>query len=99
MSRPRGFSMPPDPVQPHDEAAILSLIEDIYRQLGYTDPRPALITEADLASILRMKVPTLQCRRSSGKPMPPHTRAGRGVLYRPRDVAAYILSSTEGDHQ
>lgn len=97
MSRPKAFVMPPDASVQPPEDQVLSLVEDIYRQLGYSDPRPALITEADLASILRMKVPTLQCRRSSGKPMPPHTRAGRGVLYRPRDVAAFILANSEGD--
>lgn len=102
MSRPKVFVMPvPDDEEAlAREAAILTMVEAIHRQLGHDVARPpALITEAEAATVLHQAPKTLQrWRYARSKPMAPR-KIGGTVLYLPRDVAAFILSSTEGDHQ
>lgn len=72
----------------------LQLVDDLYRELNYAPPRlPALLTEFEVARLLKRSLTTLRCRRCIGKPMPAYSRIGRTVVYRPADVADYILAS------
>ncbi len=102
MSRGKPFVMPVlmDEKVAEREAATQTLVEAIYRQLGYDLARPpALITEAEAATILHQAPATLQkWRWARSKPMK-HRKVGGSVLYLPRDVAAFILSCTEGASQ
>lgn len=102
MSREKPFVMPElvDEKAAEREAAIQSLVVAIYVQLGHDPARPpALITEVEAAAILHQAPATLQkWRWARSKPMQ-HRKIGGSVLYLPRDVAAYILTSTEGDQQ
>lgn len=75
------------------------LVADIYRQLGYSSMQPALLTAAEVSQVLRVKEATLRNWRTTQRPALPYTRIGHSPMYRPRDVAAFILFSTEGATQ
>lgn len=104
MSRRKPFVMPrletnavPER-SPESEAQIQALLVDIHRQLGHSlDYPPTLISEADVARVLHVTPSALQrWRYARSQPGLPWRKVGGTVLYWPRDVAAYILSSTEG---
>ncbi len=82
---------------PHVLAQRQVLIDDMHRELGYAPPfLPAMLTEKEIARVLKKSVSTLQTRRWAGNPMPAHTRIGKTVMYRAADVADFILSHTIG---
>jgi hypothetical protein len=104
MSRRKPFVMPrletkaaPEPSS-ENEAQIQALVVDIHRQLGHPlDRPPTLLSEAEVAQVLHMRPSALQrWRYARTQPGLSWRKVGAAVLYWPRDVAAYILSSTEG---
>ncbi|MFA7331961.1 MAG: helix-turn-helix domain-containing protein [Candidatus Delongbacteria bacterium] len=84
------------PVQPQ---SVDEIVVEIHRQLGYSVRPPALLTASEVGSVLRIKEATLRNWRSAQRPGLPFTRIGNSPMYRPRDVAAFILSCTEGASQ
>jgi hypothetical protein len=104
MSRAKAFVMPKlvdeaaERKALETEAAIQSMVEAIYRQLGHgLGCPPALITEVEAAAILHQAPATLQRWRYARSHPLPARKIGGTVLYRPYDVAAFILSRTQGD--
>lgn len=104
MSRRKAFVMPrmdvvaePEP-SPENQAQVQAMVVDIHRHLGHDiEHPPVLLTEVEVAQVLHMRPSALQrWRYARSKPGLPWRKVGGTVLYWPRDVAAYILSSTEG---
>jgi hypothetical protein len=68
------------------------LVEAIHVHLGHMSPHlPVLLTEEELARVLRRSVSTLRNRRGAGLPLPRHVLVGRYPMYLPEDVADFIL--------
>jgi excisionase family DNA binding protein len=55
-----------------------------------------LLTEAELAKLLKVSVRTVRAWREKGTG-PPALRLGRGVRYRRRDVDAWLEQQAEDD--
>ncbi len=69
------------------------LVEAIHRELGHPpSQQPALLTEDQVARVLKRTVGTLRNRRWAGLPVPRHVLVGRSVLYEPLDVVDFMLS-------
>jgi hypothetical protein len=69
------------------------LVEAIHVHLGHMSPHlPALLTEEELARVLRRSVSTLRNRRWAGLPLPRHVTVGRSLLYEPLAVADFLLT-------
>ncbi|MDP2361835.1 MAG: hypothetical protein Q8O14_13975 [bacterium] len=76
-----------------DEERRRRLVEAIHRELGHAPARqPALLTEVEVARVLKRTVGTLRNRRWAGLPVPRHVVVGRMVLYEPLDVVDFMLS-------
>jgi arginyl-tRNA synthetase len=77
-----------------DQAALMSLVEDIHRQLGHDAARPpAFLSEDETAQVIRVSRKTLQnWRYTESRPLP-WRKIGGATIYRARDLAAFILHS------
>ncbi len=76
-----------------DEERRVRLLEAIHQELGHPPSRrPALLTEVQVAGVLKRTVGTLRNRRWAGLPVPRHVVVGRQVLYEPLDVVDFMLS-------
>jgi hypothetical protein len=83
---------PPDLYALPDSERRRRLVEAIHAHLGHMSPQlPALLTEEELARVLRRSVGTLRNRRWAGLPLPRHVLVGRYPMYLPEDVADFIL--------
>jgi hypothetical protein len=83
-----------------DTEALKSLVEDIHRQLGHdADRPPALLTEVEAAQVIQQKQRTLRAWRYARSKRLPFSKIGAAVFYRAGDLAAFILTSTQGTPQ
>lgn len=68
------------------------LVEAIHRELGHTSTQlPAMLTEDEVARVLKRTVGTLRNRRWAGLPVPRFLTVGRSVMYEAEDVADFLL--------
>lgn len=71
------------------------LLEAIHRELGHpADAWPALLSEDEVARILKRSVGTLRNRRWAGHALPRHIHVGRSVLYEPVELVDFLLAGT-----
>jgi hypothetical protein len=68
------------------------LVEAIHRELGHTHSAlPAMLTENEVARVLKRTIGTLRNRRWAGLPVPRYLTVGRSVMYEAEDVADFLL--------
>jgi hypothetical protein len=78
----------PDPVRRR------RLVEAVHRELGHLNSAlPALLTEVEVARVLKGIVGTLRNRRQAHSPLPRHVTVGRSAMYKAEDVADVILGT------
>jgi arginyl-tRNA synthetase len=83
-----------------DQSALKAMMEDIHQQLGHDAARPpAFLTEDETAQIIHVSIRTLRnWRYAESRPLP-WRKVGGATLYHTRDLAAFILTSTQGTPQ
>ena len=68
------------------------LVEAIHRELGHSHSAlPAMLTENEVARVLKRTIGTLRNRRWAGLPVPRYLTVGRSVMYEAEDVADFLL--------
>ena len=68
------------------------LVEAIHRELGHSHSAlPAMLTEDEVARVLKRTIGTLRNRRWAGLPVPRYLTVGRSVMYEAEDVADFLL--------
>ena len=80
----------------HATGDLDATVAAIHAQLGFLAAPPTLLTEAEVSQVLRIQRKTLRDWRCAQRPGLPFTRIGRTPMYRPRDVAALILTHLQG---
>ncbi len=69
------------------------LVEAIHRELGHSHSAlPAMLTEVEVARVLKRTIGTLRNRRWAGLPVPRYLTVGRSVMYEPLDVVDFLLT-------
>ncbi|MFA7332464.1 MAG: hypothetical protein WC326_15450 [Candidatus Delongbacteria bacterium] len=69
------------------------LLDAVHRELGHTSSAlPALLTEVEVARVLKRTIGTLRNRRWAGLPVPRYLTVGRSVMYEPLDVVDFLLT-------
>ena len=69
------------------------LVEAIHRELGHSHSAlPAMLTEDEVARVLKRTIGTLRNRRWAGLPVPRYLTVGRSVMYEAEDVVDFLLS-------
>lgn len=68
------------------------LVEAIHRELGHSHSAlPAMLTENEVARVLKRTIGTLRNRRWAGLPVPRYLTVGRSVMYEAEDLADFLL--------
>lgn len=76
-------------------AAVESMLLDIYRQLGFDPNRPPIHIEESLAAEVLDTTPGTLCTwRSTGRHRIPFVKIGRNVRYPLRGLAEYMVQRT-----